>query len=164
MDTATSTARPAEPTAPPPPGSPPLAGLPAVGEFTRLALWMAGTIAGLSTPTHAAQGRRFRAMARRLGWSVCGRRGRVPTGDAALAVLAEALVGSSRWAVSGVFGPPRFSVADDPVSDADAVWSGRAWYYAMRRPGVSAVAVEFADDLVRRVVFVRLDGAGAAAA
>jgi hypothetical protein len=130
--------------------------LPAVGEFTRLSLWMAGSLAGVATSTHAAQGRHFRDMARRLGWSAA-RRAAAPSGDAALALLAEALVGTTRWAVNSVFGQPSYAVADSSVSDVDAVWSGRAWYFPMRHPGVSAVAVHYKGDLVDRVVFIGVD-------
>jgi hypothetical protein len=164
--------------APPPP--PPLATpghhpilleLPEVGEFTRMALWMVGAFAGLSTPTHASLGRHFRAMAKRLGWPV-GRDWQEPSGGAedkrgkpagpsaaaAMTLLADALVGSSRSAIASVFGPPRCAVAADrAVLAGDAVWRGQVWYYPINHPSADAVAVEFdGEEQARRVVFVGL--------
>jgi hypothetical protein len=142
--------------------------LPEVGEFTRMALWMVGAFAGLSTPTHASLGRHFRSMAKRLGWPVgrdwqessgaVNKRGKPasPSAAAAMTLLADALVGSSRSAIASVFGPPRCAVAADrAVLAGDAVWRGQVWYYPINHPSADAVAVEFdGEEQARRVVFV----------
>ena len=136
--------------------------LPQVGEFTRLSLWMAGSIAGVVSDTHASLACHFRDMALRLGWQAGHgqRKPARPTGDVALGMLAEALVGTRRAAVVSVFGPPRYAVTDrNPGTASEDVESARVWYFAMSSPNVSAVAVEFSQDIVSRVVFMGLSQA-----
>lgn len=134
-----------------------LAGLPSVGEFTRLALWMAGAQAGVSTPAHAAGRQAFRSLAGRLGWSTRAVRPRRSTRPDAMAIFTEAVVGTSRVAVASVFGPPRRVVtADGRVTAGEAYWGGQAWYYPLTEPS-TAVVIEFADTHACRVVFVSVD-------
>ena len=167
--------RPAEPTTTPTPSDAPAAGadggataagaggpwlldeLPSAGEFTRLALWMAGALAGVTTPTHAALGRHFHALARRLGWPVRGVRVYRPGRVEAMSLLADAVVGTGRLSVASVFGAPRCAVtADGAVATDEDVWLGQTWYYPVSSPAASAVAVEFEDEQASRVVFVKV--------
>jgi hypothetical protein len=140
--------------------------LPTVGEFTRLALWMAGSAAGVTTAVHAAQGRHFRGLARRLGWN--HRRKprqavRPPGPDASMGLLADALVGTSRTAIASVYGQPRCAVAGRDVLTGGDVWDGRVWYFPLAHPAASLVGVEFDADRqhATRVVFVSMDNLAA---
>lgn len=129
--------------------------LPAVGEFTRLSLWMAGAVAGLSTDAHAAQARHFRRLARRVGWPVRHGRALRPGRREAVPMLADALTGTSRAAIGSVFGPPRCAVTGWSVVTGPAAWGGAVWYYRLSNPAADAVAVAFdADGQACRVVFV----------
>ena len=134
-----------------------IADLPPAGEFTRLSLWMAGSLAGVATPTHAALGRHCRAMAKRLGWRVRGARSQRPSRADAMVLFAEAVVGTRRAAIASVFGPPRCAVmADGSVATPEAAWLGQTWYYPVTSPSAVAVAIEFADEHACRIVFVGL--------
>ena len=128
--------------------------LPEVGEFTRLALWMAGSLAGLASLTHAAQGRHFRTMAKRLGWPVRRREGEPVDHDAGMRLFSDAVVGTSRNAIASVFGLPRYTVSDSPAASADSVWPARVWYFTLARRSAMAVAIEFKNHTASRVVFV----------
>jgi hypothetical protein len=136
--------------------------LPDVGEFTRMALWMVGSIAGLSTPTHASLRRHFQTMAQRLGWPTGQRPSRKSAAScrprSAMKLLADALTGSSRAAIASVFGPPRCATAaDHALLCGSDVWRGRVWYYPILHPAHDAVAIEFdGDQQARRVMFVGL--------
>lgn len=133
-----------------------LADLPSAGEFTKLALWMAGSLAGVSTPAHAALGRHCRSLARRLGWPTRRAKSHRPDRADAMTLFADAVVGTSRDAVGAVFGEPRLATAPDGTAAArDAVRRARTWYYPTAGPAPSLVAIEFADDHACRVVFVR---------
>jgi hypothetical protein len=143
-----------------------LADLPAVGEFTRLALWMAGSAAGLKTAVHAAQGRHFRGLARRLGWTARRKPGRAagpPAPDTSMGLLADALVGTSRSAIVSVYGLPRCAAAGRDVLTGNDVWDGRVWYFPLAHPAATLVGVEFDADRqhATRVVFVSVDAATA---
>ena len=130
--------------------------IPAVGDFTRLALWMAGALAGMTSPTHSAQRRYFRAMARRLGWPVGKALSQPRPGMAsAMPLLTDAIIGTSRAAISSVFGPPRCALAEGQFVNDDAVWSGDVWYYAISNPAASAVSIEFnIEEAAGRLVFI----------
>ena len=82
-------------------------------DFTHLALWMAGTLAGVVTAALLARGPFFRALIRRAGWakrsarSIGGGGGaKRPTPAESLPLLADAVLGNSKCAVAAVFGPP----------------------------------------------------------
>lgn len=138
----------------------------AVGDFTRLAMWMAGTLAGLVTAVLVAQGPFFRDLAKRVGGGGGKprrpeRRGegsrrdaRRPTRAQALPMLAEAIVGNSKAAVASVFGPPRSAVLAGSASPGATYWDADTWYYAMPRAGQLAMAVEFADEYATGVLFL----------
>lgn len=142
----------------------PTAGLPAVGDFTRLALWMAGSLAGVETATHAAQTKRFRRLARRVGWAAPGRR---PNREAGMALLSDAVVGTSSDAVSSVFGrptaeaggraEPRTGVGRRSPERSRPVPPVGAWLYPLAGTAGGAVAIEFTDGVASRTVFVRVD-------
>lgn len=142
--------------------------LPAVGEFTRLSLWMAGSVAGLRTAVHTAQAKHFRGLARRLGWEAKRKPRRPavrPTApDDTMALLADALVGTSRSAIVSVYGLPRCAADGRDVLTGADVWDGRVWYFPLTHPSATLVGVEFDDDRehARRVVFVSMDDAAAA--
>lgn len=135
-----------------------LKALPEVGDFTRLALWMAGALAGLSTTTHTLQRKHFRMMAKRLKWPVGKALGRPRPGMAsAMPLLTDAMIGTSRAAIASVFGPPRCAMTDGEVVAEEAVWRGETWCYEIDNPAAQAVMITFTEDEVAgRVVFVGL--------
>ncbi|QOV89629.1 hypothetical protein [Humisphaera borealis] len=129
---------------------------PAVGDFTRLALWMAGALAGMSSPTHSAQRRYFRTMAKRLGWPVGKALSQPRPGMAsAMPLLTDAIIGTSRAAIASVFGPPRCALTEGELVNNDAAWSGDVWYYGISNPAASAVSIEFnIEEAAGRLVFI----------
>ena len=132
--------------------------LPAAGEFTRLSLWMAGALAGVATPTHAALAPHCRAMARRVGWTARGSKRHRPGPADALALLADAVIGTSRAAIASAFGvPPCAAITEDAAQATEAAWGGPTWYYPVRSPAAVAVAIEFDGGHARRVAFVGLE-------
>lgn len=134
----------------------PVNDLPAVGDFTRLALWMAGALAGITTQAHAAQRRHFRSMAKRLGWPVGKALAEPRPGMAsAMPLLTDAIIGTSRAAIASVFGPPCCALTDDEFVTNDAIWSGEVWYYGISNPAASAIAIAFSvDETASRLLFI----------
>jgi hypothetical protein len=137
-------------------GATSFADLPAVGDFTRLTLWMAGALSGLATPTHSAQRKYFRSLARRLGWPV----GKAllhprPGIPSAMPLLNDALFGTSRAAIASVFGPPHCGRRGSDIVQNDAVWDAGVWFYPLTNPGASAMSIAFTpDETAGRVLFI----------
>jgi hypothetical protein len=134
-----------------------------VSELSQLALWMAGTLAGMVTAALTARTPFFRGVMRRLGISDGSHSGGVPTRptrEQSLPMLAEAIIGSSKSAIASVFGPPRSAVvmhAAVAVTGAAGAtyWHADTWYYPLPKNGPLAMAIEFQGDDARRVEFLR---------
>ena len=141
-----------------------------VSELSQLALWMAGTLAGMVTAALTARTPFFRGVMRRLGIADTSRNGAGggssagvptrPTREQSLPMLAEAIVGSSKSAIASVFGPPRSAVvmhAAVAVTGAAGAtyWHADTWYYPLPKNGPLAMAIEFQGDDARRVEFLR---------
>lgn len=125
-------------------------------DFTGLALWTAGTLAGLVTAALVAQAPLFRKLGRRVGWVPDpGARQRArehrPTPEQALPMLADAIIGNSKRSIARAFGAPHSAVAVNSRSPLPTLWDANTWYYPLPRHGYAAVAIEFADDLASRV-------------
>lgn len=141
---------------------------PVAGEFGRLALWMAGSLAGLMTAVLVSQGPFFQSLAARAG---AAKRGTArgpsakspavpkPTPEQALPMLTEAIVGNSKAAVASVFGPPRGAVVRGVAGLAGTYWDADTWYYALPRGERTAIVIDFAEDYAANVtVLVSEDG------
>jgi hypothetical protein len=136
-----------------------------VSELSQLALWMAGTLAGMVTAALTARTPFFRGVMRRLGIADTskggsGRAPTPPTREQSLPMLAEAILGSSKSAIASVFGPPRSAVvmhAAVAVTGAAGAtyWHADTWYYPLPKNGPLAMAIEFQGDDARRVEFLR---------
>ncbi|HSZ56026.1 MAG TPA: hypothetical protein VK797_10215 [Tepidisphaeraceae bacterium] len=127
---------------------------PPAGDFAQMALWMAARVAGLVTAVLLARGPFFRALAHRVG------RGRFrhtpPSPHRSLALLAEAVVGSSKATIESVFGPPR-SIA---IEEIGVIVHPRlvfrladTWYYPLPRRSPLAMAIHFRDQTADQVDF-----------
>ncbi len=68
-----------------------------------------------------------------------------------LPALAEAIVGSDRAMIASVFGPPRAAVVEGV--DAATISKTDTWYYTVPRQSHMAMAINFENELARRVVF-----------
>ena len=137
-----------------------------VSELSQLALWMAGTLAGMVTAALTARTPFFRGVMRRLGIADTSQSGSSnrpatrPTREQSLPMLAEAIIGSSKSAIASVFGPPRSAVvmhAAVAVTGAAGAtyWHADTWYYPLPKNGPLAMAIEFQGDDARRVEFLR---------
>jgi hypothetical protein len=132
-----------------------------VSELSQLALWMAGTLAGMVSAVLAARTPFFKSVMRRLGITESSAsRPRVrklrPTREQSLPLLAEAIVGSSKSSIASVFGPPRSAVVMHTGSNSGATyWHADTWYYPLPKSGPLAMAIQFAGDDARRVEFLR---------
>jgi hypothetical protein len=140
-----------------------------VTDFTFIALWMAGSLAGVMTAALISQAPLFRSLMRRLGLrgphsanpsqkhKRTGKPSRKPSPKEALPMLAEAIMGSSKLAVAKVFGPPPSAVMSSRIaaSKTPTFWHADTWYYPMPRNGPLAMAIRFADDSARAVEFIR---------
>src|SRR5687768_6771476 len=131
-------------------------------EFTHLALWMAGTLAGVVTAALLARGPFFRALSRRVGWArrsahaMGGLRGgaKRPTREQALPMLADAVLGNSKCAVAAVFGPPRGAILTDALNQYSNYWQADTWYYPLPRKGPLAMVIQFGEDFAEKVEFL----------
>jgi hypothetical protein len=138
-------------------------------DFTFIALWMAGSLAGVMTAALISQATRFRALMRRLGLrgpagaNASGKhksgpkhRGR-PSPEEALPMLADAIIGCSKSAVAKVFGPPHSAIISSRVDNLKPAtfWLADTWYYPLPRNAPLALAIRFTDDLARSVEFIR---------
>jgi hypothetical protein len=132
-----------------------------VGELSQLALWMAASLAGMVTAVLAARTPFFHSVLRRLGLTsgeLDATRGKRPTREQSLPMLAEAIVGSSKSAIASVFGPPRSAVvmhANGVPTGGATYWHADTWYYPLPKSGPLAMAIEFHGDDARRVEFLR---------
>jgi hypothetical protein len=126
-------------------------------EFGQLALWMAAGIAGLVTAALLSRGPFFRKLANRIGR---GRRCRKPPSlQRSQAILAEAIIGSSKATIESVFGPPR-SVAIDQIGvivyPRLVFRLADTWYYPLPRRSRLALAIRFQDQMATRVEFLQV--------
>jgi hypothetical protein len=140
-----------------------------VTDFAFIALWMAGSLAGLMTAALIRQAPLFRSLMRRLGLrrppgpnadhksKAAGKRARRPSPQEALPMLADAIVGSSKSAVAKVFGPPHSAIISSQTTGLkpDTYWVADTWYYPLPRNAPMALAIRFADDSARSVEFIR---------
>ena len=138
------------------------------GELSQLALWMAGSLAGMVTAVLTARTPFFRGVMRRLGVAEQpgdSRKSRAraaakPTREESLPMLAEAIVGSSKSAIASVFGPPRSAVVMHAAAGLAGLagatyWQADTWYYPLPKSGPLAMAIEFHGDDAKRVEFLR---------
>jgi hypothetical protein len=136
-----------------------------VSELSQLALWMAGTLAGMVTAALTARTPFFRGVMRRLGIADTshgnGPPAKRPTREQSLPMLAEAILGSSKSAIASVFGPPRSAVVMHAAvaltggAGGATYWNADTWYYPLPKNGPLAMAIEFQGDDARRVEFLR---------
>ena len=135
-------------------------------EFTHLALWMAGTLAGVVTAALLARGPFFRALSRRVGWakrsarSLARGRGtaRRPTRKESLPLLADAVLGNSKCAVASVFGPPRGAILLGETHNQSNYWQADTWYYPLPKNGPMAMVIQFDEDFADKVEFLAPPG------
>ena len=75
-------------------------------------------------------------------------------------MLADAVIGNTKSGVAWVFGPPTSAVLapNTAVVLQANFWQANTWYYPLPSNGPLAMAVEFTDDLARRVQFLRAPG------
>jgi hypothetical protein len=137
-----------------------------VADFAFVALWMAGSLAGLMTVALIHQSPLLRKMISRLRLGpnplalrkskTVGKYSGRPSTTEALPMLAQAIVGSSKAAVAKVFGPPHIAVISSatPVITPATFWLADTWYYPMPRNGPLALAIRFDDDSARKVDFL----------
>ena len=127
---------------------------PGGNDFAHLALWMAAGLAGMLTAVLLSRGPLFESMLKKVGR---GRRSRrKPPLEQRLPMLAHAIVGASKSTVESVLGPPRSAAVQDVgvvVRPKMVFWQSDTWYYPLPRQGPTAMAIEFCDDLARRVEF-----------
>lgn len=131
-----------------------------VSELSQLALWMAGTLAGMVSAVLAARTPFFKSVMRRLGIVESGgshakARKQRPTREQSLPLLAEAIVGNSKSSIASVFGPPRSAVVMHADVKTATYWQADMWYYPLPKSGPLAMAIEFIGDDARRVEFLR---------
>ena len=133
----------------------PAADAPAPGDFARLALWMAGSLAGLMTAVLVSQGPFYRSLAAWVGGTNGAANPRRPRGsraatkptpEQALPMLAEAIVGNSKATVASVFGPPRGAVMAGSPGLAGTYWDADTWYYALPKQEWTTIIIDFAED------------------
>ena len=133
-------------------------------DFTHLALWMAGTLAGVVTAALLARGPFFRALSRRVGWArrsarvLGGGGGKRPTRRESLPLLAEAVLGNSKCAVASVFGPPRGAILEGDVNKHSNYWQADTWYYPLPKSGPLAMVIRFDEDFAEKVEFLSPPG------
>ena len=124
------------------------------GEFSQLALWMAANVAGVVTGVLLARGPFFRELARRVGH---GRpRRHAPPQRKSLALLAQAVIGSTRQTIESVFGPPRSISLDEigvVVHPRQVYRLSDTWYYPLPRSLPLAMAINFQDEIATTVEF-----------
>ena len=123
-------------------------------DFTQLALWMAANLAGMVTAILLVRGPFFRKLLKKLGGG--STRGRRPTREQSLPLLAGAIVGSSKSTIESVFGPPRSAalVGVGVVTHPKMVfWQADTWYYPIPRHGPMAMAINFNEDFATDVEF-----------
>jgi hypothetical protein len=125
------------------------------GEFAQLALWMAASVAGLVTAAILSRGPFFRKLASRVGQGRFRHKPSPP--QHSLAMLAEAVIGSSKATIESVFGPPR-SVAIEQIGvivHPRLVFRlADTWYYPLPRRSPLAIAINFRDQNATQVEFV----------
>ena len=124
------------------------------GELTQLALWMAANLAGMVTAILVIRGPFFRKLVKKLGRGK--RKGRLPTREQSLPMLAGTIVGSSKSTIESVFGPPRSAAVNGVgvVTHPKMIfWQADTWYYPMPRHGPMAMAINFNEDFATDVEF-----------
>lgn len=140
-----------------------------VSDFTFIALWMAGSLAGLMTAALIKQAPLFRSLMRRLGLrgpehahashkhKAVAKYASRPSPQEALPMLADAIIGCSKSAVARVFGPPHSAIISSRMTDPKPAtfWLADTWYYPVPRIAPLAMAIRFTDDLARTVEFIR---------
>ena len=126
----------------------------AVSDLSQLALWMAGSLAGIVSAMLLARAAFFQSLLRRLG--AAGSTYQAPSADESLPRLAEAIIGSSKSAIAAVFGFPR-GVADGECvvtgEQTRGLWDANTWYYPLTRFEYMAMSIEFDDDSASNVEF-----------
>ena len=131
---------------------------------TQLALWSAANLAGMETPILVTREPFFRRLMNRVGGKRRRRviRVRRPAARAALPMLAQAVLGTTRATLHEVFGPPRGAAFDGPPPCAVAsYWDADTWYYPLPRNGNTAMAIGFDEAHACRVEFFDAPANGA---
>jgi len=120
--------------------------------FSQLALWTAANLAGMVTALLILRRPFFRKVSKQVGIGRVG--GRKPSANRSLAILSDAVLGSSKNNIANVFGPPRAAVVAGPVSEnGDRYFQADTWYYPLARQGTLAMAIAFQEGYARKVEF-----------
>jgi hypothetical protein len=115
---------------------------------------MAANVAGLVTGMLLARGPFFRELAKRVGNGCPGRH--APPRRRSLALLAQAVMGSSKPTIESVFGPPRSIALDEigvVVHPRQFYRLADTWYYPLPRTCPLAMAISFQDEVATGVEF-----------
>jgi hypothetical protein len=76
-------------------------------------------------------------------------------GGGSFSALKNAIIGTSKEAVAGVFGPPRTAAMNSPApaiaSDRPQYWNADTWYYLLDRRNKLGVAIEFIEGRAAKV-------------
>jgi len=121
--------------------------------FSQLALWTAANLAGMVTALMIARRPFFRKVAAQVG----GKKTRAgkPNSEQSLAILSDAILGSSKTNIANVFGAPRGAVLEgEQARESDAGFlKADVWYYPLPRQGPLAMAIRFHEGFAKRVEF-----------
>jgi hypothetical protein len=101
-----------------------------------------------------ARGPIFEKMLNRVGRGK--RSSKKPSGADSLPMLAGAIIGSTKSTIESVFGPPRSAAVDEVgivVHPQQVFWQSDVWYYPLARNSLTAIAIQFEDDLASHVEF-----------
>jgi hypothetical protein len=92
-----------------------------------------------------------------LAWVLMGKRiskGR-RFGRSSFTALKNAIIGTSKEAVAGVFGPPRTAAMSSPApaiaSNRPPYWSADTWYYLLDKRNKLGMAIEFIEGRAAKV-------------
>jgi len=126
--------------------------------FSQLALWTAANLAGLVTALMISRRPFFRKVAAQMGRKPS--RATKPSSEQSLAILSEAILGSSKSNIADVFGAPRGAVleGEQPAGPDSGFLKADVWYYPLPRQGPLAMAIRFDEGFARRVEFFKPPG------
>jgi hypothetical protein len=92
-----------------------------------------------------------------LAWVLLGRRntGGRRARRGTFASLSNAIIGTSKEAVAGVFGPPRAAAMGAPapvtMNDRPPYWNADTWYYLLDKRTQFGMAIEFVEGRAAKV-------------
>ncbi|HET6247788.1 MAG TPA: hypothetical protein VFE47_08830 [Tepidisphaeraceae bacterium] len=125
----------------------------------QLSVWSAANLAGMVNDHLAARQPFFKRLMKKIAPNGAKAifKGRRPSNQESLPLLADAVVGSSRTTIFAVFGPPGgVAVTAPPEEPGSAVWEAGTWYYSLPQNGSMAMAVNFDDDYAHCVEFFQM--------